>query len=66
MAAKAELKVHKKRAAKFYASNREVEEMSETEDVLGLTLDYMQNITPLHTTSRDVLIPSVIIVPILY
>ncbi|KAK9870352.1 hypothetical protein WA026_006437 [Henosepilachna vigintioctopunctata] len=41
MAAKAELTVHKKRATKFYASIREVEEMSKNEeDALGLTVDY--------------------------
>lgn len=46
MAAKAELTVHKKRAAKFYASLRKVEKMSENEeDVLGITFDYMQNIS---------------------
>lgn len=46
MAAKAELTVHKKRATKFYASLREVEKMSENEeDVLGITFDFMQNIS---------------------
>lgn len=46
MTAKAELAVHKRRAKKFYASIKEVQELSKTrDDVLGLCFDYMQNIS---------------------
>lgn len=42
----AELVVHKRRAKKFYASIKEVEELCKTrDDVLGLSFDYMQNIS---------------------